>query len=136
VPGAGGEPGTHRAIRVVRGCIVLGGLNPAPPAAHREAAGFPRRPGVVHASAATTCSTLTSALLQKIEFPVGLLDARVDLAELPGNVVSLRPQLGHRQGAHDLELRAQTARGELAKAKKPKQTKPSGATGTKPPLVD
>ena len=41
----------------VRGCIVLAELNPALPAAHREAAGFPADPGVVHAYAATTRST-------------------------------------------------------------------------------
>ena len=42
--------------------------------------------------------------IHEIELPVGLLDADVKLADLPGQVISLRPQLRYRQGGEHLEL--------------------------------
>jgi hypothetical protein len=64
----------------VLGCTVPGESNPALPATHQKVAGFSPPARVVHASAATTCSTLIPALLQEIELPVRLLNTHVKLA--------------------------------------------------------
>lgn len=90
----------------VLGCTVPGESNPCAALSAPRRGRITRR--VVHASAATTCSTLPASL-QEIVLPVGLLDPYVQLPQLPGEVVGLRAQLRHGQRGEHLEFRGQLA---------------------------
>jgi hypothetical protein len=114
----GGEPcAVPCHLCAVLGCAVLGSRTPrCPPRARRWPDLAPPARGCARLRGDYLLHPEFAGLLQEIELPVGLLDADVQLAYLPGQVIGLRPQLRHRQGGEDLQLRAQLPARALAPA--------------------